>query len=329
MCWGLAATQGVFTGFHIDSDSLATTIYCVNKGGLKWWVVIGPKDKSDTAAFASVENMYAFHNDWLNMAALGDVQVEAVLLRPSVRLYMCPNTPHAVLMPEASICHGGHYLTVSNLRSTCYGFLMGFSLSTLLTNTMHTSACQLLFQKILAYFYNIYTKGRPEEAGKNRPLESPVPHVPDPSTFDGIHDLFSLCNVIEMANILHPDSYHTGLSVSQQQEMIRGQFLSRAIVSWVISNYDIELVTTETFYWNYLAYQAHAICYAKTFGDSQEAYSYMGVPLANKVHALIKESFQGVDSFWEQWESFVDVQLGTFAWPKDDLHSVKIRTIVN
>ncbi|KAF8227678.1 hypothetical protein L208DRAFT_1067131, partial [Tricholoma matsutake] len=152
---GLAATQGAFTGFHIDSDSLATTIYCVNKGGSKWWVIIGPKDKSDTAAFASVENMYAFHNDRLNMVALGDVQVEAVLLRPGIRLYMRPNTPHAVLMPEASICHGGHYLTVSNLQSTCYGFLMGFSLSTLLTNTTHTSACQLLFQKILAYFYNI------------------------------------------------------------------------------------------------------------------------------------------------------------------------------
>jgi hypothetical protein len=128
-----------------------------------------------------------------------------------------------------------------------------------------------------------------------------------------------------MANILHLDSYHTGLCVSQRQEMIRGRFLSRAIVSWVISNYDIELVTTETFYWNYLAYQARAICYAKTFGDSREVYSYTGVPLAKEVRTLIEESFRGVDSFWEQWESFADVKLGTFAWPKEDLHTVKIR----
>jgi hypothetical protein len=42
---------------------------------------------------------------------------------------------------------------------------MGFSLSTLLTNTTHTSACQLLFRKILAYYYDVYTKGRPEDAG--------------------------------------------------------------------------------------------------------------------------------------------------------------------
>ncbi|KAF8230698.1 hypothetical protein L208DRAFT_1012490, partial [Tricholoma matsutake] len=144
MHWGLAATQGAFTGFHIDSDGLATTIYCMNKGGSKWWVILSPKDKSDTAAFASVENMYAFHNDQLNMAALGDVQVEVVLLRPGVRLYMCPNTPHTVLMSKASICHGGHYLTASNLQLTCYSFLMGFLLSTLLMNTTHTSACQLL-----------------------------------------------------------------------------------------------------------------------------------------------------------------------------------------
>ncbi|KAF8228221.1 hypothetical protein L208DRAFT_1292590, partial [Tricholoma matsutake] len=120
-----------------------------------------------------------------------------------------PNTPHAVLMPEAAICHGGHYLVALNLQPTCYGCLMGFSLSTLLTNTTHTSACQLLFRKMLAHYYAVYTKGRLDDA------ESPVPHVPDPSTFDGLHDLFLLCNIIEMANILHLDSYHGGLSVSQ------------------------------------------------------------------------------------------------------------------
>lgn len=140
-----------------------------------------------------------------------------------------------------------------------------------------------------------------------------------------MHDLFSLCNVVEMANILHADTYHTGLSVSQRQEMIGGRFLSRAIVSWVISNYEIDLVTTETFYWNYLAYQARAICYAKKFGDSRGAYSYTGVPLAKEVYVLIEDSFRGVERFWEQWESFSDVELGSFAWPKADLHTVKIR----
>ena len=80
---------------------------------------------------------------------------------------MRPNTPHAVLTPEAAICHGGHYYAASNLQSTCYGFLMAFSLSTVLTNTNHTSECLFLFHKMLEYYYNIYTRGRPDNAGNH------------------------------------------------------------------------------------------------------------------------------------------------------------------
>jgi hypothetical protein len=61
-----------------------------------------------------------------------------------------------------------------------------------------------------------------------------------------MHDLFSLCNIVEMANILNPESYRTGLHTSHRQEIIRGRALSRAIVSWVtISNYEIEHVSTD------------------------------------------------------------------------------------
>lgn len=150
--------------------------------------------------------------------------------------------------------------------------------------------------------------------------------MPDPSTFDGIHDLFSLCNIVEMANILHPESYQPkGLGISQRQDMIRGRVLSRAIIAWVIGNYEIEHVSTDTFYWSYLAYQARAICHAKAFGDSKEAYSYTGVPLANKVQRLIENSFRGIKSFWEQWDSFAGLDPETFAWRKDESLVVKTR----
>ena len=158
------------------------------------------------------------------------------------------------------------------------------------------------------------------------PLESHNPHVPDVSKFDGMLDLFSLCNLVEMANILHPMSYDGGgLSVSERLGMIRGRAISRAIVAWVISNYEVEDMSTETFYWNYLAYQARAICYAKKFGDSNEAYSYNGIPLAHRVQELIKNSFHGMKSFWEQWDSFAGLEPDTFAWPKDDQLVVKTR----
>lgn len=180
--WGLAATGGAFSTFHIDSDGMGTFISCVNRDGAKWWVIVSPKDGSKLSAFANFKEAYNFHRDLRgDTTPLGDVQVEAVLLRPGTRLYayfqlsseklsptfryMRPNTPHAVLTPNASITHGAFYFSSSNIRSTCYGFLMTFSMSTLLTNTCHAKECQFLFRELLGYYYEIYTRGSPDDAG--------------------------------------------------------------------------------------------------------------------------------------------------------------------
>jgi hypothetical protein len=91
MRWGIAATQGAFSGFHIDSDGLGTYISCTNRNGSKWWVIVGPKDKSNPSAFSSVKESHAFHaGNGADTMALGDVQVEAVLLRPGTRLCALP-----------------------------------------------------------------------------------------------------------------------------------------------------------------------------------------------------------------------------------------------
>lgn len=130
-----------------------------------------------------------------------------------------------------------------------------------------------------------------------------------------------------MANILHPESYSDdGLRVSVRQDLIGGRALSRAIVAWVISNYDIEVVSTETFYWNYLAYQAKAVCFAKKFGESKKIYSFTGVPLSRQVRTLIENSFIDMKKFSEHWDSFEDLEPTNFAWPKDDQLVVKTRT---
>src|SRR6202034_3814950 len=87
MRWGLAATHGAFSSFHIDSDGLGTYISCSNRNGSKWWVIVGGKDKSNPLAFSGVKEDEAFKNgNKGDTTALGDVQVEAVLLRPGTRL---------------------------------------------------------------------------------------------------------------------------------------------------------------------------------------------------------------------------------------------------
>jgi hypothetical protein len=131
-----------------------------------------------------------------------------------------------------------------------------------------------------------------------------------------------------MANILHPKTYsEEGLPLSERDDMIRGRKLSRAIVAWVIGNYETEEMSTELFYWKYLVYQARAVCHAKDFGDANNAYGYTGVRLSRKVRPLLEMSFRDIKSFWAEWESFGDFEPDTFAWPKADPVIVKTRNI--
>jgi hypothetical protein len=130
-----------------------------------------------------------------------------------------------------------------------------------------------------------------------------------------------------MANILHPNSYtDDGLDTSERKEMIRGRALSRALVTWVIGNYETKEMTTETFYWRYLAYQARAVCYAKKFAASKGLFGSLGINLATAVQKLTEESFRGIQSFWAEWDSFKDFEPENFAWPNSDPVLVETRT---
>jgi hypothetical protein len=86
--WGLAATEGAFSSFHIDSDGVGTYVSCINQNGAKWWVIVGPKDKSRmSSSFVRFKETYEFYVAFgADPNELGDVQVEAVLLKPGTRL---------------------------------------------------------------------------------------------------------------------------------------------------------------------------------------------------------------------------------------------------
>ena len=237
---------------------------------------------------------------------------------------MRPNTPHAILTPTSTICHGSHYLSTSTIRSSCYGYYITFCLSTLLTNTEHTSDCQRLFRRLVDFFHSSYLRGKSHSTG---PLAAPIAHVPDISSFDGLHDLFTICNLIELSNAVHPLSYSShGLDPAERYDMIQARRKSREVVTWVLSNYEFEGdATIELFYWHYLAHQAQAICCSKEFAEEREAYSYNSGPFGDKVRRLIKHSFANVEEFWPMWEVCNCAEPCGFAWPSSMACMVQLR----
>jgi hypothetical protein len=153
----------------------------------------------------------------------------------------------------------------------------------------------------------------------------PIVHVPDVSTFEGLHDLFSLLNIVELSNVLHFGTYVVpSLPAFERKEMIHGRLKAREIVQWVLQNYTFAGGDSiETFYWSYLAYQARALLNSKRFAESDDIYSANENFIADRVQLLVEKMFLVTDQFWSHWESYCDVQ--TFAWPSTKKYVVKVK----
>jgi len=66
--------------------------------------------------------------------------------------FMWPNTLYFVVMPEHSICQGGHFYGSSTIQDACYGVFHSFVSGMLVTNTEHTIASRQLLCRMLAFY---------------------------------------------------------------------------------------------------------------------------------------------------------------------------------
>jgi hypothetical protein len=151
---------------------------------------------------------------------------------------MKPGTPHAAVTFEASICHGGHFYAMSTIHTTVYGIMHTLVGSNILMNAEHTMDSRMLLQWLVSYVHHHTVEGRFQPSSD---LPTPTSgHVPKLNTADGIMDLFSLLNVIELSNILHPLSYAaSSLRLKERLQMIYACKLARIILWWFWCNYDV------------------------------------------------------------------------------------------
>lgn len=141
---------------------------------------------------------------------------------------MRPNTPHYVLTPKAAICHGGHFYAMSTIRDTVFGVFHMFALSKSITNTEHFDASHLLLQRLIVYAHRVLVRG------STAPTTS---HVPDASTVEGTLDLFFLCIVAELGELLDPAAYKKQHRDSREFEhgqlsTIHTRGLARELLEW-------------------------------------------------------------------------------------------------
>ena len=150
---------------------------------------------------------------------------------------MCPNTPHFIVMPESVICHGGHFYAMLTIQDTIFGLYHMFVASTKVTNTAHSHDAHLLLQRMVIYIHSVLIKHVSKML-----MVTATTHVPDVSTFEGTLDLFMLCVIMELGDLLNPlaykKKYHRGCNCDHDQLCtIHAHGLSRELRKWWRTQY--------------------------------------------------------------------------------------------
>jgi hypothetical protein len=236
---------------------------------------------------------------------------------------MKPSTLHAVVTFEASICHGGHFYPMSTMRNTMYGIMHTFVGSSVLTNTEHTTDSRMLLQRLVSHVYS-HTVEHKFQASPDLPTPTSA-HVPKLNTIDGVLDLFSLLNLIELSNILHPLSYATcGLRLKERMQMIHARKLTRIILRWFWCNYEIYQIQKGTrkivrdgehFYNESLGRQTKALVAYKKVAETCGMVSDVEACTAEVMESFVTKVFQGNIAFWEGYHKEPSTSLAWCAFP--------------
>jgi hypothetical protein len=236
---------------------------------------------------------------------------------------MKPGTPHAVVTFEASICHGGHFYAMSTIRRTVYGIMHTLVGSNVLTNDKHTTDSRMLLRRLVSHVY-CHTVENKFQASPDLPTPKPG-HLPKLNTADGVMDLFSLLNVIELSNILHTLSYTaSSLRLKERLQMIHARKLARIILRWFWCNYDIYQVQKGTrkivkdgqhFYNESLGRQTKALVEYKRVAETCGMASDAEGCTTKTMEAFITKVFQGNIAFWEGYNKEPSTSLAWCAFP--------------
>ncbi|KIK52531.1 hypothetical protein GYMLUDRAFT_251136 [Collybiopsis luxurians FD-317 M1] len=263
-----------------------------------------------------------------------------LLLEPGNLLITPPCTPHLVLTPEASICHGGHFYSFQSMAQTSYSLYQNFVAAKLLTNTIDYNALDCLCS-IAHFWYNkiciqsgTYLSNL-KQASDNVQSEGSdiIPHCPNFMFLKDLIEFFSFSNVIKFGTILDVQRY--------RQESGKYQ---KVIEQWVFKHFQLELIGSHdsldsksrlpTLCTQYLCQLVKVLVYHKVMVEKHGINAEDETVTAVALKEAIEEDFANDSHFMSLWpadrgkkggkkvESIEEWVLGwsdglpqTYAWP--------------
>jgi len=229
LTWFLAATEGAYSKWHIDSDGLATRIKPLC--GSKLWI-LGRFKGRDTG---SIDLFKDFSLDSMNSDILEFVPI---WLQPGMTLYMRPCTPHLVLTPlEPTICSGDQFFSTSTMRATCHGILHGFATGRAITNITHAKATHTMLRRYVTRI--IHATRHPVDA---HPVDAhPVDaHMPDWADPEALLDNLLICIILYLGSAVYAPAYEEEPSASysnaMRDDIMEGRRKALELVNWIFTH---------------------------------------------------------------------------------------------
>lgn len=128
---------------------------------------------------------------------------------------------------------------MSTIQDTVFGLYHMFVASKRVTNTEHSHDAHLLLRRMVAYIHNVLVR-----RGSKLDLSTalPTPHIPDVSTFEGVLDLFMLCIIMELGDLVNPLAYKKKHRHGRKHDhdrlcTIHARGLSRDLRHWWCARY--------------------------------------------------------------------------------------------
>ncbi|TFK16335.1 hypothetical protein FA15DRAFT_662241, partial [Coprinopsis marcescibilis] len=266
---------------HIDSRGEGTFVFVAC--GQKLWVVGAPRDpdflSSTTAWTGNLDVTAPSKDDW---------RLEGVLLCAGDRLLMRSCTPHAVLTTDDAICHGGHFLAMSTIAETVWGFCHTFFEGHIITNIDHPTI-RIRINTISSFLH--------KHIVLNDFSESDVGHVPDLSTPQGMTDLLMFACAVEIQHVVCFDTYRPAssgplISVLGVHGISPQDALDRFDVSSIIHDQRIQNAYSRGKTYDVLREAFARVMVTDKNGHAHDPWSWLFIPMLGWLLHALKEYYR-------------------------------------
>ncbi|KAF9527083.1 hypothetical protein CPB83DRAFT_895515 [Crepidotus variabilis] len=228
--WGLAATEGAMTFWHIDSDGLATTVD-IRTGEKLWIAATGDQEQYSKLGLL-------LSNDFDIDRPPKNFDTEAILLTKNTRLIMRPNVIHAAYTPKHTICHGSHFYSTGAMHSTLVSLIHGFICHSFITNISHPET-RILLRRIVHFYHRGLVEGAYMTASEQAHLPQIDVAEGSLAPMDEVVNFLSACAIVFFSNALDPRTYTPpGMDSEEGHVASEGQ-------KTIMDTYDVNAISPE------------------------------------------------------------------------------------